>query len=315
MLTARIFDIHRATTHDGPGLRTTVFFKGCPLACKWCQNPEGIGYGPELQWHGVKCIQDYSCEAACELNALSHDDTRILVDRDRCNLCGACVEACPARAMTMSGTDYTVEALTREVLKDRKYFETFEGGVTASGGEPTSQVTFVKAFFKGLKEAGIHTALDTSGLTSRASLDALLPYTDCVLYDVKLLDDARHREFTGRGNEEILGNLKHVAEYIRANRKVGLWIRTPLIPGATASTENISQIAEFIGSNVLDVLERWELCSFNSLAREKYRKLNAAWDYETTALLSHSAAASMLAAAREHVPADKVSVTGILAEG
>jgi pyruvate formate lyase activating enzyme len=313
-VTARVFDIHRGTTHDGPGLRTTVFFKGCPLACRWCQNPEGIGFGPQLQWHARKCIGCYSCEAACDRGAISHESGRPIVNRELCDMCGACVAACPARAMSTSGAEYTVDGLVHEVMKDARFFANFEGGVTASGGEPTSQATFVLEFFKGLKAAGIHTALDTCGLTSPETLARLLPYTDCVLYDLKLFDSGLHEELTGRPNAAILANLARVAEYVRVNRNVALWIRTPLIPGATASLENVSGIARFIQSEALDVLDRWELCAFNSLCREKYQKLNLDWEYEGVGLLSHAAAEDLLGAAREYVPADMVAVTGILAE-
>jgi pyruvate formate lyase activating enzyme len=314
MLTARVFDIHRGTTHDGPGLRTTVFFKGCPLACRWCQNPEGIGFGPQLQWHARKCIGCYSCEAACDRGAISHESGPPIVNRELCDMCGACVAACPAKATTLSGTEYTVDQLIGAVMKDRKFFETFEGGVTASGGEPTSQAAFVYEFFKGLKAAGIHTALDTCGLTAGASLERLLPLTDCVLFDLKFIDSGMHRDHTGQPNAAILANLARVVEFARANRGLALWIRTPLIPGASASAENVSAIGRFIRSDVLDVLDRWELCAFNSLCREKYQKLNLAWEYEGVGLLSHAAAEDLLGAAREYVPADMVAVTGILAE-
>jgi pyruvate formate lyase activating enzyme len=314
MLTARVFDIHRGTTHDGPGLRTTVFFKGCPLACRWCQNPEGIGFGPQLQWHARKCIGCYSCEAACDRGAISHESGRPIVNSELCDMCGACVAACPAKATTLSGTEYTVDQLIGAVMKDRKFFETFEGGVTASGGEPTSQAAFVYEFFKGLKAAGIHTALDTCGLTAGASLERLLPLTDCVLFDLKFIDSGLHRDHTGQPNAAILANLARVVEFARANRGLALWIRTPLIPGASASTENVSAIGRFIRSDVLDVLDRWELCAFNSLCREKYQKLNLDWEYEGVGLLSHAAAEDLLGAAREYVPADMVAVTGILAE-
>lgn len=315
MSTARVFDIHRGTTHDGPGLRTTVFFKGCPLACEWCQNPEGIGYSRQLLWNAAKCIKCFSCEAACEQHAISHSDAGIVVDHDACDLSGACAAACPARAMTMSGTEYTVEALTREVLKDRKYFENFGGGVTASGGEPTSQAQFLAEFFCGLKAQGVHTALDTCGLTSRRVLEQLLPVTDCVLYDVKFVDETLHRQYTAQSNAAILGNLAYIAEYIRQSGGVELWIRTPLVPDATATAANIGEIGQFIEDNVADVLGRWELCAFNILAREKYKKLGTEWAYAGTGMMSHADAATILDAARQHVPEDMVSVTGILAAG
>jgi pyruvate formate lyase activating enzyme len=315
MQTARVFDIHRGTTHDGPGLRTTVFFKGCPLSCEWCQNPEGISGARQLLWNAAKCIKCLSCEAACEQHAISHSDAAIFVDHAACDLGGACVAACPARAMTMSGTEYTLEALTREVLKDRKYFENFDGGVTASGGEPTSQAGFLAEFFKGLKDLGVHTALDTCGLTSRRVLDELLPVTDCVLYDVKFIDETLHRQYTGQSNAAILANLAYIAEHIRRVGGVELWIRTPLIPGATATAANIAAIGRFIAETAGDVLGRWELCAFNILAREKYKKLGAEWTYQGTGMTSRAQGALILDAARSQVPAERVSVTGILAEG
>jgi pyruvate formate lyase activating enzyme len=314
MQTARVFDIHRGTTHDGPGLRTTVFFKGCPLSCEWCQNPEGIASGPELLWNAGKCIKCFSCEAACEQHAITHNDTGIVVDHEACDLSGACVAACPGRAMTMSGTEYSLEALTREVLKDRAYFENFGGGVTASGGEPTAQAAFLTEFFGGLKAVGVHTALDTCGLTSCRVLDELLPNTDCVLFDLKFIDEPMHQKYTAQSNALILTNLAYIADYIRGNRAVKLWIRTPLVPGATATPANIGEIGSFIKANVLDVLDRWELCSFNILAREKYQKLGTEWAYAATGMMSQAEAVTVLEAARAHVPQEMVSVTGILAE-
>jgi pyruvate formate lyase activating enzyme len=314
MQTARVFDIHRGTTHDGPGLRTTVFFKGCPLSCEWCQNPEGIASGPELLWNAAKCIKCFSCEAACEQHAITHTETGIIVDHEACDLSGACVAACPARAMTMSGTEYSLEALTREVLKDRKYFENFGGGVTASGGEPTAQAAFLAEFFGGLQAVGVHTALDTCGLTSRRVLDELLPHTDCVLFDLKFIDEMLHQKYTAQSNALILSNLAYIAEYIRGHRAVELWIRTPLVPEATATAANIGEIGSFIEAKVLDILGRWELCSFNILAREKYQKLGTEWAYAATGMMSQADAVTVLEAARAHVPSEMVSVTGILAE-
>jgi pyruvate formate lyase activating enzyme len=291
-----------------------VFFKGCPLSCEWCQNPEGISGAPQLLWNAAKCIKCYSCEAACEQRAISHSGAGIVLDHAACDLSGACVAACPARALTMSGMEYTLEALTREVLKDWKFFENFGGGVTASGGEPTSQAPFVVEFFRGLKAQGVHTALDTCGLTSHRVLDELLPVTDCVLYDLKFIDDVVHRQYTAQSNAAILANLAYVADYIRREGGVELWIRTPLVPGATATVANIAAIGRFIEEKVGDALGRWELCAFNILAREKYRKLGTEWAYDGTDMMSRSDGAAVLAAARERVAEGLVSITGILAE-
>ena len=225
--------------------------------------------------------------------------------------------------MSFTGQEWTLDRLVEEALKDKDYYEAFGGGVTASGGEPLCQHRFVAEFFRRLKERGVHTALDTCGLAPAEALQSVLPYTDCVLYDVKFLDPGLHRKYTGQGNEAILANLAHVANAIRAigqhgspgtNRGVTLWIRTPLIPGATATEANIAAISRFIRDHLLDVVERWELCAFNSVCISKYRKMRLPWAYEGCELMRQDDVDVLKATALSAgFPDEKLVVSGLIA--
>jgi pyruvate formate lyase activating enzyme len=314
--TSLVIDIFRGTTHDGPGMRTTVFFKGCPLNCLWCQNPEGIKAGPEIWWEGRKCIRCLACQQACPRDGVYEDESGMHTDAATCTLCGACVEACPAQAMSFTSQEWTLDLLVEEALKDRDYYAAFGGGVTASGGEPLRQHRFVAEFFRRLHEHGVHTALDTCGLAPAEAVRAVLPYTDSVLFDIKLMDPALHQQFTGHSNDVILQNLLEMADAVRAGRSRGmaLWIRTPLVPGATATAANISAIGHFIRDNLLDVVERWELCAFNSACKSKYQKMGRRWAYEDTPLMGQAAIDELKAIAiAAGIPADRLVVSGLVA--
>jgi len=194
--------------------------------------------------------------------------------------------------MELLGSAVDLETLVREVCKDRSYYETSGGGVTASGGEPLMQAGFVAEFLARLKGQGISTALDTCGLASRAALEKVLPHVDLVLFDLKEIDVDKHRAFTGRGNDGIFEALRFIGEYLTArafetpSRRPRLWIRTPLIPGATATRENLLGLGRYIARHLDGLVERWELCAFNNLCRDKYRRLGIAWQYEQTPLLT-----------------------------
>lgn len=281
---ALVLDIQRMSTEDGPGLRTTVFFKGCSLRCAWCHNPESISAQPVIQWSSVKCIGCGSCRAVCDQDAIRHDLEQITIDVDRCTRCLACINECPSGALNLKGERYEATRLLKELLKDRAYFGT-DGGITISGGEPLLQSEAALWLLRELKKEGLQTALDTAGLVPLSDLLAVLPYCDLLLYDIKLIDSARHRELTGSGSEKILENLMAAAVFMEEQEK-RLWIRTPIIPGATDSAANIAAIGAFIAENLADLVERWELCAFNNLCENKYRLLGLPWPYKDTGLMS-----------------------------
>jgi len=306
-------DVSHGTTHDGPGMRTTVFVKGCPLHCRWCQNPESIARKNEVWWERVNCIGCGSCLDACPNHALRADEQGIHVERSLCAACGTCADACPAAAMVWQGQEYDMEALLKEVLRDRVYYRQFGGGVTCSGGEPLLQYPFVTEFFRRLKEEGISTALDTCGCVPRENLEAVLPWTDYILYDMKLIDSDTHREFTGAPNERILENLLYAADFVRkADHPMEIWIRTPLIPDATATVENITGIGTFIRDHILDVVARWELCAFNGVCVSKYEKLGKTWAYDGMGAMSQAQIAPLRAAALSVIPEEKLIITGMI---
>jgi pyruvate formate lyase activating enzyme len=209
------------------------------------------------------------------------------------------VEACPSGAIEALGLQVQVDDLILELRKDRAYYEKSGGGVTLSGGEPTAQPGFVEDLLRGLKEQGISTALDTCGLTSQSILERLLPWTDLVLFDLKLLDNVRHRQFTGQPNDQVLDNLLFIRDYIQVHQPgMDLWIRTPLIPGATDSEHNLRDIGQFLSENLNSSVSRWELCAFNNLCRDQYSRLGLDWDYARTPLMTHEQRASCERAAK-----------------
>ena len=282
---ARLLEIQRMSTEDGPGIRTTIFLKGCTLHCSWCHNPESISSKPQLQWIGSNCMGCQLCVAACPNQTLSYVDNQIVINRNICEACGICVQECPTGALELMGQDVTVEEVVKEVLKDSAYFVKSGGGITVSGGEPTMQADFVAEFLKQMKKNGIHTALDTCGLGSPTAFEKILPYTDLILYDLKEIDSEKHKSFTGSPNEKILNNLLTISEWMKIHEMPkALWIRTPIIPNTTATEENIRGIGHFIAQNDLHP-DRWELCAFNNLCNDKYLRLGTRWTFEKYGLL------------------------------
>ncbi len=309
-LTATVLNIQRMSSEDGPGLRTTVFIKGCSLECTWCHNPEAVCAKPQLVWHAERCIGSAHCVRPCPESAITLRQvaptssgagpcSEVVIDHARCTACGECLLRCPSAALEMLGKDWKPEDLFDEVMKDEEYFAGDGGGVTVSGGEPGLRAPFVDAFLARCRTRGIHTAVDTCGMCSPHALRLIATQADLVLYDLKEIDPAKHRAFTGQSNERILANLEELGRMIR-DKQVGcdLWIRTPLIPGATATEENVAAIGDYIARELGDLVERWELCSFNNLAADKYRRLGQEWAYETTALLSDSELRGFEAVAR-----------------
>ena len=283
-LKGTILEIQRMSTEDGPGIRTTVFFKGCTLRCSWCHNPESISPRPQPQWIETRCIGCGTCRDICPEKALVWEDSGIRIDRRLCRGCGTCAEECPSTALEMWGREWEVEALAAEVAKDKAYFEQSGGGVTASGGEATMQPEFLAGILAACKARGLHTALDTCGQTSREALIRVLPMVDLVLFDLKEIDPERHRGFTGHSNKLILENLMFITGAI--GKKPAVWLRTPIIPGATDDPGNIRGLGEFISRNLRNKIDRWELCAFNNLCRDKYLRLGLEWEFREADLMT-----------------------------
>jgi len=242
-LKGRIFNIQRYSTEDGPGIRSTVFLKGCPLTCLWCANPESQKSYPQVGHRDSLCKQCGNCVATCKVQAISlnPDGKGIVIDRDLCNNCGDCTKVCTESALTMHGKDYTLEEVFEEVKRDEMFYRNTGGGVTCSGGEPLAQPAFVAALFEKCRQVGIPTALDTTGHASRSALDQVLAYTDLLLFDLKCMDSNDSLAAVGQSNELMLEN----AEYAMKG-DVPIIIRIPLIPGITEKTENLQKIAEFV---------------------------------------------------------------------
>ncbi|MBM3182801.1 MAG: glycyl-radical enzyme activating protein, partial [Chloroflexi bacterium] len=213
-LTGLVLHLQRFSTEDGPGIRTTVFFKGCPMRCWWCHNPESISMAPQVQWLENRCIGCGTCIRICPHGCIAKVENGVAIDRKLCTGCGLCADECPSNAMELLGKWVGVEEIINELVKDQAYFEKSGGGVTLSGGEPTMQPDFAAMVLRRLKERGINTAIDTCGVCSTASLDKLLPYTDIVLFDLKEVEEKKHHEFTGQHNQKVFDSLLYVRDYI-----------------------------------------------------------------------------------------------------
>ena len=273
---ALLFEIQKMSTEDGPGIRTTVFFKQCPLRCIWCHNPESILNKPQLEWFEHKCIGCNSCIETCKVDALHFKADGLHIDREKCTGCGECSEECPSTALHMFGEWWELEDLYHEIQKDKVYYTQSKGGITVSGGEPTIQSEFILQFLKKCKQNDISTALDTCGYASQKIYEKLLPYIDLILFDIKEIDSDKHKDFTGVPNNLILENAIFLSNYVKEHNKI-LWIRTPIIPNYTATEENIRGIGNFIVESLKNIPERWDLLSFNNLCASKYQRLDMEW--------------------------------------
>jgi pyruvate formate lyase activating enzyme len=279
-----VFDIKRFAIHDGPGIRTTVFLKGCPLNCLWCHNPEGKAREREFMWWREKCMGCRDCQGACTKSAISFSDDSLLLDRRKCDLCGACVNACHSQALKLIGREMTVVQIMQEIEKDTLFYDESKGGVTFSGGEPLMQPSFLLDLLKACKEMGIHTAVDTCGYANSDVLLKISKHVDLFLYDVKVIDDEKHIKFTGVSNKLVLDNLNMLS-------KIGqkIIVRFTLIPGVNNDKEDILELGAFVSS--LENVKEISILPYHKGGIEKLKRLRKP---EDLLFVSHSPTAEAI---------------------
>jgi len=263
-----IFNIQHYSIHDGPGIRTTVFIKGCPLRCLWCQNPESQLLQPEVFFNQEKCVGCGQCAAVCPCGAIEIQEGKARTNRERCKGRGKCAEVCPYEARSLMGRHVTADEVFHEVAKDEAFYESSGGGVTLSGGEPLAQPEFAAAILRLCKEAGLHTAVDTCGYAAWETIKEVLQYADLVLFDFKHMEPAKHQEYTGVPNRLILENAKRIYRELRR----AMWARIPVVPGYNSTKENIRATAEFI-SRELGSQVKVHLLPYHKMGEVKYKRL------------------------------------------
>jgi len=268
--TGVIFDLKKYAIHDGPGIRTTVFFKGCPLACQWCHNPEGMAVATQRIYHKERCIDCGECLQICPHKAIYRTVEGMVADPAKCQLCGSCADHCPAAAVEFVGQRVTVAEVVRKIEKDVAFYDQSNGGVTFSGGEPLMQPEFLLELLEACGDLDLHRTVDTTGYADATLLLKVAQKTDLFLYDLKIMDTEKHRKFTGVSNEQILTNLTRLAQ-----NDAAIQVRIPVIPGVNSDPENIDKTADFI--HCLGGVEHISLLPFHNSARCKYRRLGMQW--------------------------------------
>lgn len=268
-----IINIQKCSIHDGPGIRTTVFFKGCPLECAWCHNPESQSYAKEVLYNEEKCSRCEVCIKKCPNDAIYKQGNDVYLKKDKCKLCETCLDYCINNAREMVGSAYKVKDLLKEIEKDMIFYEQSKGGVTLSGGEVMAQdIEYIKSLVSACKNKGISVAIDTCGYAKFDNYEKILPYVDLFLYDIKLIDDKKHKKFTGKSNNLVLENLIKLSE-----KNANINVRIPLIEGVNVDEENIEvlNIIDFLkNTNVKEV----NLLPYHDIGMHKYKKLYR--DYE-----------------------------------
>ncbi len=267
-LRGTVFNIQRYSLHDGPGIRTVVFLKGCPLICQWCCNPESIDISPYIAFNPQKCLGDGRCVTVCPTGARSKDGYRV----EDCIFCGKCVEICPSGALELLGTKMSITEILREVEKDRLFYESSGGGVTLSGGEVLVQRKFTVGLLNELRKRYLHTAIETSGYAPWNQLEEVVDACDLVLYDLKHMNSDMHRKYTGVPNERILDNALKIAE-----KRKDMVFRVPLIGGINTDNENMEAVARFAQKAGV---KEMHLLPYHRLGESKYKKLGKDYSFE-----------------------------------
>ena len=258
-----IFNIQKCSIHDGNGLRTLVFFKGCPLRCPWCSNPESQSYQPEIMESVTRCIGCGACRSVCPNNAIGED---FKIDRDKCKSCFKCIDVCYAESKKIAGKSYTMSQLYREIDKDKPFYSLYGGGVTFSGGEPLTHPKELLEIAKKCKESGVHVMIESCGYGVYEEFKCILPYIDGMFMDVKIMNPEKHKACVGVDNAVILENIRRISEF-----GIPITIRTPIIPGYTDDEENIQAIGEFI--KTLPSVKEYELLAYHNFGQPKYEAL------------------------------------------
>jgi pyruvate formate lyase activating enzyme len=266
MATGVIFDIKKYAIHDGPGIRTTVFFKGCPLACRWCHNPEGITIATERIYRQERCIGCGECIQICPQKVITQTQAGVISDAAKCDLCRTCAHHCPSEAVEFIGQKVTVAEVVRQIQKDVAFYDESGGGITLSGGEPLMQPEFLLELLDACGDLDLHRTVDTTGYADAKLLLDVAEKTDLFLYDLKFMDPAKHRQYTGVSNEKIMRNLKLLAQ-----NDARIQVRIPIIPGINTDAANIDQTADFVSS--LPGVEHIRILPFHNSARGKYGRL------------------------------------------
>jgi pyruvate formate lyase activating enzyme len=301
-----VFNIQRFSIHDGPGIRTTVFLKGCSMRCFWCHNPEGQHPRPELRYFPDRCIACGQCVNACPTGAHVLNDGIHKFLRERCDVTGRCVETCYSGALQLEGRRMTVGQVMEEVLRDKSFYEISSGGVTLSGGEPALDTDFSREILQQCKHHGLHTAIETCGEYPWASLESLLPVTDLIMMDIKLMSPDGHRKATGHANDRILANARRLA--LTGKPMV---FRTPVVPTVNDSENAIGEIARFVAGLIAlrrrngGAMEggagiRYELLAFHNLASDKYRSMDREYNAATLRPPTNETMSLLLDVARRH---------------
>lgn len=273
MKTSLLLNIQKCCIHDGPGIRTTIFFKGCPLECTWCHNPESQSFNKEIMHNSEKCTNCGECISKCTSNALSFSNNKILLHKQlACTSCETCVDYCKNEALQFAGKEYSISQLIKEIQKDQIFYEESNGGITLSGGEVMSHIDYVEQLCIRCHSLGINITIDTCGYAPYENFKKILPYVDLFLYDIKLIDNKKHLKYTGKSNKLIIDNLKKLSM-----DKAHILLRLPIIDGINANKEHLKNLCSLVYDLNLDGIN---ILPYHDIGGYKYQSLNKSYDFE-----------------------------------